>query len=1434
MQKILIAAVTVLAASFSASAAAPTLYGNLIYTRSWGAEDATKAGVYSFPADASGEVTSVFRPEGTNVYGNGGAVYVDGKYYVLTHVPNTGKAQKNTLYTYNADSWTLESQIDAPLTTSANDLTWCPVDNKVYGVFMNTTSSGYVFGTLSLTDGNVDVIKALDLKDNLGPMPILALAADTEGDIYGVAADGDLYRFDRTSGDYTLIGATGFKPARWNQSACFDFTTKEMYWAACNADLSALFKVDTATGAATSVRTFTDDEEFVGLYSLSSVADLKGPQAPEGLAVALEGNALAGKISFTLPAQTISGDKLEGNIDYVVEDNGAEALKGSAAAGSAVSLDITFTEGEHAVVVYATTADGRGASARAAVYAGNDTPATPAGVTAVKDGDKVTVSWTAVTTGFHKGYLDASAVTYTVTRMPGATVIAEGIAATTCTDTELPAAMGDYTYSVSATCAGKTSEAGVSAPVALGEAFEAPLAIDLTKEDEFKFFTVIDANDDEKTWSWSVNGVKCDYHRDNASDDWLISPMINLKAGYQYTIALEMRSGNGRTIETYEIMAGNAPTVEALTIPVLEGGEFANINRTPMSVLFTPETDGAYCFGVHCTSPKYQYSLYVYTFAIAEPVSLKAPVASETVSATAAEAGKLEATVKAVAPDKAVDGSAITALEKAEVTNLTTGKAAGSVANPVPGAEISVTDTEAANGINEYSVVFYNAAGKGYAATTEVYVGEDKPAAVTDVVLKQDGDKAVLTWTAPTEGANGGYINPANLRYRVVDTAKKADVATELEEVTYTDAEQDVEEQHLLQYTVYVSNAAGESTGTASNPLTFGNPYDAPFAESFAGGKETVTPWSTVKEGSGYPSWSASTMSIYDTEDFSQDGDKGWMRYSSKGTITLLTPIVNISNLTNPVLKLWYCSDESTGQGVDFNVLVSGDRGVTWTTAKTMKVDNTEWEALSIDLSGVKTSTEVQIGFKAACDQYQDMFIDNIRIADALNKDLGIVSFSGPATVDAGATATYIVRLSNEGASDASGYSVNVYGGERLLGTTAGEEIAANGAAIVSVDVTFPINFTEENIVAKVDFAGDEFAGNNEASLAVATSQPRLPVIETLAAVNEGNAVRLSWSRPAEERNPSAVTDDLETLTAWDFGGVTAENHAGTIGDYTVYDADGKATVVASSYSMQPNAYEPMAYQVNKTGGRYPEVDLSYYAINAHSGEYSFIAWGADQGESSDWLILPELFSGETTVSFWAHAAPMGYGASPSEKMEILYSTGGTAIDDFTSFAADVEVPSGFDSDPENGFTFFSYQLPAEAKYAAIRVSLSTTMNKAVVIDDITFTPASSPIETLEIKGYNIYRDGEQIGTADTEEYFDTEVSGTPVYNVTTRYHIGESSFSNAASPVVTGVEGVLSGAANGELRFYNLQGLEVKNPAKGNVYIVVRPDGTSFKHFLR
>ncbi|WP_300301774.1 choice-of-anchor J domain-containing protein [uncultured Muribaculum sp.] len=1407
----------------------PTLYGNLIYTRSWGDEDATNAGIYKFLAEENPVVTLEYHPGATNIYANGGAVYVDGKYYVLTHVPNTGKIQKNTMYAYDADSWTLLSQTDIPLTTTASDLTWCPVDNKVYGVFLNPSGSGFVFGTLNLSDGTVAEIKDIDLREGSAPMAFIALAADDDGDIFGVASTGDLYRFDRATGDHILVGPTGFVPARWNQSGCFDFTTKEMYWAACNADLSALFRIDTATGAATRVCTFKNDEEFTGLYSRSSVADLKGPQAVEMLSVNLEGNSLSGTVAFTMPTATIAGDKITATLRYVVEDDGKETMTGEAAPGASVSRDVTFAEGLHCLTVYAVSSDGRGAQSRISVYAGDDVPASPASVSAKKSADAVVVSWDAVSAGANGGHVDPAAITYTVTRMPDGKTVAADIPATSCTDVALPSLLGDYRYHVAASYAGKHGTAAISAPLTLGTTFSAPLLLDFTDEEQFKFCTVIDANADGKTWTWSINGVRCDYHRTNNTDDWIITPPIEFKGGCRYTIEVVARSSTARYEEHFEVKAGTSPSAADMTIPVLGSTVLTTGNNETSSTVFIPEADGTYHLGIHGISEKYMSGIYMYSIRVSEPVAGGAPAAPADMFVNAAPMGAIEATVSSVAPAEAVDGSTLETLVKAELTNLTTGNFIGSVDNPVPGQTVSITDKSPIHGMNEYSMVFYSAAGKGYASIASAYVGLDTPAPVSDVMLRQQGSSAILTWEAPAVGANGGYIAPESITYRVALASNSADIARDLPGCSYTDESRPVEVQQVLQYIVFASNATGSSTGTRSNSITFGNAYAAPFAESFAGGKETMSPWVTVQEGPDYPSWTPTTKG-YDGIDYSQDGDLGWVKYSSKGTISLVSPVIDLTTLKSPVLKFWMNSPEGP---IAFDVSVSPDRGVSWETVKSMSAECAEWQCVSIDLTRFKSSDCFQVRFRASSQEYIDMMLDNIRIADMHNVDLGIVSFSGPTKVVGGTSATYSVKLLNDGVAAASDYVINLSGEGRILASGRGEAVASDAFITVPVDVTFPVNVTDIELKAEVVIDGDELASNNESMMSVHVDTPRLPAISTLAAAVERDAVRLTWEHAAEERNPGAFTDDLESFTAWDFGGVTADNPAGSIGDYMMYDADRKSTVVASSWFMQPNANAPMAFQVAHVG-TYPELDLSRLGVNARSGKNSFVAWGANEGESSDWLILPQLFPGETTISFWAHSAAVSFGQIRPEKIQVLYSSTGTSIDDFTPYGEPMDVPAGFESDPEKGFVRYEVTLPDDAKYAAIRASLSTQDNKGIVIDDISFTPATAPMEKIEIKGYNIYRDGVWLATTDGEEYVDATSDGSHVYNVTTLYHVGESPFSNDVVVSTSGIDGITADGLEGEPIYYNLQGVEVKAPVKGNVYIVRFPDGTSSKRILR
>ena len=371
------------------------------------------------------------------------------------------------------------------------------------------------------------------------------------------------------------------------------------------------------------------------------------------------------------------------------------------------------------------------------------------------------------------------------------------------------------------------------------------------------------------------------------------------------------------------------------------------------------------------------------------------------------------------------------------------------------------------------------------------------------------------------------------------------------------------------------------------------------------------------------------------------------------------------------------------------------------------------------------------------------------------------------------------------------------------------------------IPVTIPVNLADATLTATIDFDADQNTADNAATLDIAVRAPRLPAIDGLAAACEDGAVRLTWPRAADDRAPSAMTDELETLTPWDFGGVTASSPHGTIGDYKIYDADGQATVVASSWLTQPNGGQPMAFQVNRNGASYPEVDLKSYNINSFSGSTSLIAWGSAEGASSDWLILPELYPGETAISFRAHATPMGWGASPAEKLDVLYSATTDAIDAFTPFATAVDVPAGTEYDADKGFALFSYTLPADARYAAVRVSLSTTQNKAVVIDDITFTPASAPREALEIEGYNIYRDGVLIAATADETYLDADAAeGTHTYNVTTRYTIGESLFSNPVDAAVTGLP-VGPTVNDTPVEYYTIQGIRLPGaPTAPGIYI--------------
>ncbi|MDE6325152.1 MAG: hypothetical protein K2M02_03175, partial [Duncaniella sp.] len=163
------------------------------------------------------------------------------------------------------------------------------------------------------------------------------------------------------------------------------------------------------------------------------------------------------------------------------------------------------------------------------------------------------------------------------------------------------------------------------------------------------------------------------------------------------------------------------------------------------------------------------------------------------------------------------------------------------------------------------------------------------------------------------------------------------------------------------------------------------------------------------------------------------------------------------------------------------------------------------------------------------------------------------------------------------------------------------------------------------------------------------------------------------------------------------------------------------------------------------------------------------------------------------------------------------YSTTGTAIKDFKKISGryPVNVPMTW--------TRFSYRLPEGAKYFAIRcVSADVFM---LFIDDVTFTPADGD-RTLDLKGYNIFRDGVKLNDEPvTERSFADKVSDDEAhtYVVTAVYDtFGESAASN---PVTLSRSGITDVTAGG-ISVTGSRGKIVITGADGMAVTVVTPDG--------
>lgn len=591
-----------------------TIYGANLYSES---EDMAP-GIYSFTDTPDSKLTCVYTDG--DLRPNAGAVYANGKYYAVSYM-DMGFMTIAYMLVYDVSSYTMQDMVmieDWNVSYVSSDMTYDPSTGNIYACSLNADGSGNF--NLSLFDTNTAK------QTPIAPIErMCALAAAPDGTLYGIgAADGVLYKIDKTNAELTEVGPTGVQPEN-NQSATIDEDTGVMYWSAYTKDGGALYTVDTTTGQANKVFSYPDMTQIVGIYTLK--AEHNEPAAPTEVSLNFDGGSLNGTMDFNMPVNNFDEKPLtDEKLNYDLTIDIDKKISGSAAPGEKVSVPLSFDEeGNHIFSLTVSNDAGTSEAVNMTRYIGFDTPKPVTGMKIAKDdNNKITLTWNQPESGVNEGYVDLDNLTYKIVRQPDNVVVDDKFKGTEFSETLTPEEKRICYYEVSAMAADKSSDSTISNYVILGEHYLLPVDDDLTDWTRYPLYTVIDANGDKATWRYDLGtqSIMYEWAYGDGNDDWLITPSIYMEAGKQYVITASLRN-EAENVNTgiIEYAVGKDDTAAAMNTVTdnitIKSADFEDYKSDNFSV----SEDGYYNVGIHIKGDDSMYYVYINRLMINEDTS---------------------------------------------------------------------------------------------------------------------------------------------------------------------------------------------------------------------------------------------------------------------------------------------------------------------------------------------------------------------------------------------------------------------------------------------------------------------------------------------------------------------------------------------------------------------------------------------------------------------------------------------------------------------------------------------------------------------------------------------------------------------------------------------------------------------------------------------
>ena len=368
------------------------------------------------------------------------------------------------------------------------------------------------------------------------------------------------------------------------------------------------------------------------------------------------------------------------------------------------------------------------------------------------------------------------------------------------------------------------------------------------------------------------------------------------------------------------------------------------------------------------------------------------------------------------------------------------------------GKSVSYEDKGVSAGTHRYRIVPFNSKGTGGADTDplEAYVGKNAPGPVVDFKVVQGDSKALLSWSAPVEGAHGGEYDPSSVtKYMVTRTSGTVSSKFTVTSTSFADAPS----FGTYTYSIYAVNDVGNGVELTSAPIMV-KPAD----------------WIVMTTGEAVVE-SGKTYKFYDA------GGPNASYPNSEIDTLVIRPAS-----ANGVVKVEF--EKMDIESWDLLTIFNGS------SVNAPKIGEFSSTVVPSELKSLESTSEdgaLTFVFESDIMDRYTGWVANVSSIEKNEYDLELTAFIGELYAEQGAKEKYTVKMMNKGVATvlAADYKVVVKDANgNVVAQANGVEIAPMATADIEVEIAHA-NEGKVTLTATIDFAKDSDTANNSAELAV-------------------------------------------------------------------------------------------------------------------------------------------------------------------------------------------------------------------------------------------------------------------------------------------------------------------------------------------------------------